>query len=261
MTKLALITGASSGIGKELAKIHAERGGDLVLVARREDKLAELKAEIESEHKSNVTTISKDLSKSGSAKELYDQVKSSNSEVDYLINNAGFGLRGKFHELPLLRQQEMMHLNMVSLTELMYFFLPEMIERNSGKILNVSSTASFMPGPLQAVYFASKSYVQFLSNAIAEELHDSSVTVTNLMPGATDTEFAKTAGMEKTKLFREASSPEVVAEDGYEGMLQGELDVVSGVTTRDKVTLSLVPFLPKRLLLKQVRQVQEIRKR
>ena len=155
----------------------------------------------------------------------------------------------------------MMHLNMVSLTELMYFFLPEMIERNSGKILNVSSTASFMPGPLQAVYFASKSYVQFLSNAIAEELHDSSVTVTNLMPGATDTEFAKTAGMEKTKLFREASSPEVVAEDGYEGMLQGELDVVSGVTTRDKVTLSLVPFLPKRLLLKQVRQVQEIRKR
>ncbi len=261
MKTLALITGASSGIGKELARIHAERGGDLVLVARREDKLAELKAEIESEHKSNVTTISKDLSKSGSAKELYDQVKSANLQVDYLINNAGFGLRGKFHELPLSRQQEMMHLNMVSLTELMYLFLPEMIERNSGKILNVSSTASFMPGPLQAVYFASKSYVQFLSNAIAEELHDSNVTVTNLMPGATDTEFAKTAGMEKTKLFKEASSPEIVAKAGYEGMLQGELDVVSGVTTRDKVTLSLVPFLPKRLLLKQVRQVQEVRKR
>ncbi len=261
MKKLALITGASSGIGKEFAKIHAEKGGDLILVARREDKLAELKKEIQSQHNREVTTISKDLSKSGSAKELYDQVKSANLEVDYLINNAGFGLRGKFHELSLSRQQEMMQLNMVSLTELMYLFLPEMIERNSGRILNVSSTASFMPGPLQAVYFASKSYVQFLSNAVAEELHNSGVTVTNLMPGATDTEFAKTAGMEKTKLFREASSPGIVAEEGYEGMLQGELDVVSGASTRYKMTLSMVPFLPKKLLLKQVRQAQEIRKR
>ncbi len=260
MNRFALITGASSGIGKELAKIHAERGGDLILVARREDKLAELKKEIQSEHNSEVKTISKDLSKSGSAKQLYDEVRSANLQVDYLINNAGFGLRGKFHELSLSRQQEMMHLNMVSLTELMYLFLPEMIERNSGRILNVSSTASFMPGPLQAVYFASKSYVQFLSNAVAEELHDSGVTVTNLMPGATETEFAKTAGMEKTKLFKEASAPKTVAEEGYEGMLKGELDVVSGVTTRDKITLSMVPIFPKKLLLKQVRQMQEIRK-
>ncbi len=261
MKRLALITGASSGIGKELAKIHAETGGDLILVARREEKLAQLAGEIQSEHNSEVTTIVKDLSQSGSAKELFDEVRNKKLQVDYLINNAGFGLRGKFHELPLSRQQEMMHLNMVSLTELMHFFLPGMIKRHSGKILNVSSTASFMPGPLQAVYFATKSYVQFLSNAVAEELHDSGVTVTNLMPGATDTEFAKTAGMEKTKLFNEASSAEVVAREGYEGLLEGELDVISGVTTRDKITLSMVPFIPKRLVLKQVRQVQEIRKR
>lgn len=261
MKRLALITGASSGIGKELALIHAEKGGDLILVARRKDKLAELQQEIQSEHNSDVTTIIKDLSKSGSAKELYDEVRNTNLQVDYLINNAGFGLRGKFHELSLSRQQEMMHLNMVSLTELMHLFLPAMIERNSGRILNVSSTASFMPGPLQAVYFASKSYVQFLSNAIAEELRGSGVTLTNLMPGATDTEFARTAGMEKTKLFKEASSPEIVAEEGYEGMLRGELDVVSGVTARDKITLAMVPFVPKKLLLKQVRQVQEVRRK
>lgn len=261
MERLALITGASSGIGKELARIHADRGGDLVLVARREDKLAELKKEIESEHGSEVTTIIKDLSKSGSARELYGEVKNAKLQVDYLINNAGFGLRGKFHELPLSRQQEMMHLNMVSPTELMYLFLSDMTARKSGRILNVSSTASFMPGPLQAVYFATKSYVQFLSNAVAEELQGSGVTVTNLMPGATDTEFAKTAGMEKTRLFKKASSPEVVAKEGYEGMLAGELDVVSGVNTKDKIALSMVPFVPKRFLLKQVRHVQETRRK
>lgn len=261
MKKLALITGASSGIGKELARIHAERGGDLIIVARREDKLAGLKKEIQSEHKVKVMTISKDLSKSGSAKELYDEVRKKRLHVDYLINNAGFGLRGKFHELSLTRQQEMMHLNMVSLTELMHLFLAEMISRKNGRILNVSSTASYMPGPLQAVYFASKSYVQFLSNAVAEELHGSGVTVTNLMPGATDSEFAKTAGMEKTKLFRQTTSPEIVANDGYEGMLEGELDVVSGVTIPDKISLSMLPFLPKRLVLKQIRHMQEIGKR
>lgn len=261
MERLALITGASSGIGKELARIHADRGGDLVLVARREGKLAELRKEIQSEHSREVTIINKDLSKSGSARELYDEVRKARLQVDYLINNAGFGLRGKFHELPLSRQQEMMHLNMASLTELMYLFLSDMTARKSGRILNVSSTASFMPGPLQAVYFATKSYVQFLSNAVAEELQGSGVTVTNLMPGATDTEFAKTAGMEKTRLFKEASSPEVVAKEGYEGMLAGELDVVSGVNAKDKIALSMVPFVPKRFLLKQVRHVQETRRK
>jgi len=258
MKKTALITGASSGIGKELAKIHAEKGGDLIIVARRESNLLELKNEIESTHKVNVLPIVKDLSKPNASKELYDEVKGKGLQVDYLINNAGFGLRGKFHELPLERQQQMMHLNMIAVTELMHLFLPEMVQRNSGKILNNSSTASYMPGPLQAIYYATKSYVQFLSNAIAEELHDTNVTVTNLMPGATETEFAKTSGMDKTEVFKNTFPARGVAEDGYEAMLQGKLDVVSGLSFAQKMMLSMIPITPKKVLLKQIRKMQEV---
>jgi len=258
MNKTALITGASSGIGKELALIHAEKGGDLIIVARRENKLTELKKNIENKHDVKVYTIAKDLSKIGSAKALYDDVKKQNIQVDYLINNAGFGLRGKYHELPWDRQQQMMNLNMIAVSELIYLFLPEMVKRNSGKILNNSSTASYMPGPLQSVYFATKSYVQFLSNAIAEELHDTKVTVTNLMPGATDTEFAKTADMDKTEMFKKTFSPRKVAEDGYEAMLKGKLDVVSGLTFSQKMMLSMVAITPKKVLLKQIRKMQEV---
>jgi len=258
MNKIALITGASSGIGKELAKIHAEQGGDLIIVARREEKLTALKNELEKEHNVKVTPLAKDLSIPGAAQELYQEVKEAKLQVDYLINNAGFGLRGKFHELDWARQQQMIHLNMVALTELMYLFLPEMVERNQGKILNTSSTASYMPGPLQAVYYASKSYVNFLGNAIAEELHDTQVTVTTLMPGATETEFAKTADMDKTNLFQKAVSPRGVAQDGYDAMLKGDLNVVSGLTFPQKLMISMIPFTPKKMLLKQVRQLQEV---
>ena len=254
----ALITGASSGIGKELATIHAEKGGDLIIVARRQEKLDELKLELEAKYNVNVITIVKDLSISGAAKELYVEVKDIGLQVDYLINNAGFGLRGKFHELNWKRQQQMINLNMTALTELMYLFLPEMVKRNSGKILNTSSTASFMPGPLQAVYFASKAYVTFLSNAVAEELHDTNVTITNLMPGATETEFATTSGMDKTDLFDKTVTARSVAEDGYEGMLKGKLDVVSGLTFSQNVMMKMIPFTPKKMVLKQIREMQEV---
>lgn len=257
--KTALITGASSGIGKELARIHAEKGGNLIIVARRQEKLNELKHELEQAYKTQVTTIVKDLSVAGSAEELFDYINSNGMQVDYLINNAGFGLRGKFHELSLERQQQMMQLNMVSLTELMYLFLPQMVERNSGKILNVSSTASFMPGPLQAIYFATKSYVQFLSNAVAEELHGTNVTVTNLMPGATETEFAKTSGMDKTDLFSKTVTARSVAEDGYQAMIDGKLDIVSGLTFAQKLMMKSIPFTPKKMLLKQIRGMQEVK--
>ena len=142
MKKIALITGASSGIGKELAHIHAEKGGDLVIVARRADKLKELKEDLEQNHAATVCTIVKDLSVPGSAREVYDKVKSAGIEVDYLINNAGFGLRGKFHELTWERQNQMMQLNMVALSEMTYLFLPDMVKRNSGRVLNNTSTAS-----------------------------------------------------------------------------------------------------------------------
>jgi short-subunit dehydrogenase len=258
MKKVALITGASSGIGKELAYIHAEYGGDLIVVARRENKLLELKSELESKFKISVATIEQDLSQTGSASVLFEKVQNSGIQVDYLINNAGFGLRGKFYELDWKRQQQMMQLNMVSLSELTYLFLPKFIERNSGKILNTSSTASFMPGPLQAVYFATKAYVTFLSNALSEELNGTNITVTNLMPGATATEFASTSGMDKTQLFNKTATARSVAEDGYSGMLAGKMDVISGVTTAQKIMMNMIPFTPKKMLLKQVRQMQEI---
>ncbi|WP_353779729.1 SDR family NAD(P)-dependent oxidoreductase [Winogradskyella sp. 3972H.M.0a.05] len=258
MSTTALITGASSGIGKELARIHAESGGNVIIVARRQEKLNDLKAELEQKHNVKVMTIVKDLSKPEAARELFTEVKQTGIQVDYLINNAGFGLRGKFHELSWERQQQMINLNMAALTELMYLFLPEMIKRNSGKILNTSSTASFMPGPLQAIYFASKAYVTYLGNAIAEELHDTNVTVTTLMPGATETEFAATSGMDETGLFEKTVTARSVAEDGYNGMIKGKLDVVSGLTFMQNIMMKSLPFTPKKMVLKQIRQMQEV---
>jgi short-subunit dehydrogenase len=258
MSKTALITGASSGIGKELARIHAENGGNLIIVARRGENLIELKNELEKKHNIQVTTLIKDLSIVGVAKEIYEEVKALNIQVDYLMNNAGFGLRGKFHELDWARQQQMINLNMVSLTELMYLFLPEMIVRNEGKILNVSSTAAFFPGPLQAIYYATKSYVNFLSNAVSEELHDTNISVSTLMPGATETEFAKTADMDKSSMFAKTVSARSVAQAGYDGMLDGKLNIISGLTFSQKTMVSMIPFIPKKVMLKQVRQMQEV---
>ncbi len=258
MKKVALITGASSGIGKELAGIHAEQGGDLVIVSRREDKLNELKSELEVKHPVQVTVIPKDLTRLEAAQEIYAEVKSGGIEVEYLINNAGFGGRGKFHERAWEQDLAMIQLNIVTLTALSRFFLPDFVRRNSGRILNVSSTASLMPGPLQAVYYATKAYVTFFSNALAEELHKTDVTVTALLPGATETEFARTSGMDKTNLFKKTASPRAVAQDGYDAMLAGKLDVISGVTFGQRIMMATIPFMPKKMLLGQIRKMQEI---
>lgn len=257
MKNTALITGASSGIGKELAIIHAERGGNLVLVARGKDKLNELKVELEKKHEVLVSIIQKDLSVTGAAKELFNEVQSLGVQVDYLMNNAGFGLVGKFHELPWERQMQMINLNMIALTELTYLFLQEMVARNNGKILNTSSTAGLIPGPLQAVYFASKAYVSSFSNAIAEELYDKNITVTALLPGATETGFAKTSGVDKTAIYSNPASARSVAVDGYNAMIKGKLEVISVSSRSQKMQLSLIPFFPKKMILKQTRQMQE----
>jgi short-subunit dehydrogenase len=256
--KTALITGASTGIGKELARIHAEKGGDLIIVARNKEKLDELKAELKEKYSIQVIVIAKDLSLPEAPREIYDEVKKAGTAIDYLINNAGFGGRGKFHERAWEQDLTMINLNIVALTALTRFFLPDFILRKEGRILNVSSTASFMPGPLQAVYYATKAYVTFFSNAIAEELHDTNITVTTLMPGATETEFARVSGMDKTTLFKKTASARSVAEDGYNGMLKGKLDVVSGLTGPQKMMMAIIPFMPKKMLLKQVRQMQEV---
>lgn len=259
MKNTALITGASSGIGKEMAIIHAQKGGDLVLVARRKDKLEELKNKIEKTYNVKVKFLVKDLSDLETPKEIYNELKEKGIQIDILINNAGFGALGKFHELDLNRQISMINLNVTSLTILTHLFLPDFIGRNQGKVLNTSSTASFMPGPLQAVYFATKAYVTSFSNALSEELSKTNVTVTNLMPGATESEFGATSGMDKTEMFQQTATSKSVAEDGYYGMLKGKMDVISGLTFGQKAMMSMIPFTPKKMLLKQIHKMQEVK--
>lgn len=257
MEKVALITGASSGIGKEVARIHAENGRDLVLVARSAGKLEALKNELEQKFNIQVMLVVKDLSQPDAPKEVYDEVIKAGIEVEYLINNAGFGGLGKFHEREWEKDLAMINLNITALTALTRFFLPDFVQRNRGKILNVSSTASLMPGPLQAVYYASKAFVTYFSNAIAQELHDTNITVTNLMPGATATEFGAVSGMDKTVLFNKTASARKVAEDGYKGMMKGKLDVITGITGGQKIMMSMIPLMPKKALLKQVYSMQQ----
>ena len=256
--KTALITGASSGIGKAFAQIHAERGGNVVIVARREDKLNALKAELEGKHNVQVTVIVKDLTQPNAPRELYNEVKAAGITVDYLINNAGFGGRGKFHERDWETDQAMIQLNVMALTALTRYFLPDFVARNTGRILNVSSTAALVPGPLQAVYYATKAFVTSFSNALAEELHDTNITVTALMPGATETEFAKTSDMDRTTLFDSPFSARAVAEDGYNAMLAGTLNILAGVSAAQRVVMGIAPFLPTKITLRQIRQMQEV---
>ncbi|MGL1885608.1 MAG: SDR family oxidoreductase [Reichenbachiella sp.] len=258
MNNTALITGASTGIGLEMAKLHAATKGDLIIVARSEGKLNELKSQLEKEYGIEVLTIVKDLSVANAAEEVYNEVTKADIKINFLINNAGFGGLGKFHERNWADDQMMINLNIIALTALTRFFLPDMVKRNAGKILNVSSTASLLPGPLQAVYFATKAYVTSFSNAIAEELHDTNITVTALLPGATETEFAKTAGMEKSSLFKKTVSAYSVAKDGYEAMMAGKLNVISGISLSQKIMMATIPLTPKKLVLSQMRKMQEI---
>ncbi|MEM6912335.1 MAG: SDR family oxidoreductase [Verrucomicrobiota bacterium] len=259
MAQTALITGASSGIGKELAQIHAERGGDLILVARREDKLLELQSQLESEHSTRVRLFPMDLTEPSAPGTLFQALQTESIGVDFLINNAGFGGLGLFHERPWAQDLAMIQLNIVALTELCRLFLPVFLERGEGRILNVSSTASLPPGgPLQAVYFATKHYVTALSYGLAGELSGSPVTVTNLQPGATATEFASAAHMEDSALFSQAASARSVAQDGYQGLLAGKLAVVTGLTTSQKFLMTAMPFLPKKFVLQQIKKMQEL---
>ena len=259
MNKTALITGASSGIGRALATIHAKAGGDLVIVARREKALQELKEVLERDYKINVFVIVKDLTKGNAVNDIYKVIQEEKITIDFLINNAGFGGHGLFYERDWKEDLAMIQLNIVALTALSRKFLPDMVTRDSGRILNVSSTASLMSGPLQAVYFATKAYVTSFSNALAEELRDTKVTVTNLMPGATDTDFANVSGMDKTALFKNPFTPQEVAQAAYNGMLKGKLDVISGLTLSQKLMMKTIPITPKKLVLSQIRKMQEIK--
>lgn len=258
MKNTALITGASAGLGKEFARIHASRKGDLIIIARREETLNALKEELESKYGVTVKVIVKDLSHQTAAKEIYDAVKAEGIQVDYLINNAGFGGQGNFHERGFEADMAMVNVNIVALTALTKLYLPDFVARNSGKILNVSSVASLTPGPLQAVYFATKAYVTSFTNAVYCEVADTNVTVTNLMPGATITEFAQTSGLDKSRLFYKAATAESVARKGYRAMLDGRMDVVAGLNPVMRLILKLMPLFPKRSVMAVVKKGQTV---
>ena len=242
MGNVALITGASAGLGVEMARIHASRGGDLILVARRGDRLEELGRELSAAHGVQVDSIVLDLSTPEAAVDLHWQVRSRNVAVDQLINNAGFGAHGSFTEIGTVRYQEMIRLNISTLVGLTHLFLPEMVQRGGGQVMNVASMAGFLPGPFMAVYYATKAFVISFSEAIAEELDGTGVTVTALCPRATRTEFATVAGMQHTGMFDDADSAPEVAAYGYDAMLRGEVIAIPGFVARMKIqALRLLP--------------------
>ncbi len=257
MSNTALITGASSGIGREFARLHARKGGDVIITARREEELDALKAELEGEHNVKVTTIPLDLGAEGGAQKLYDAVKEAGIQVDILINNAGFGGHGKFIERDLEADQAMIDLNVDAVVGLCHLFGKDMVAQGGGKILNVSSTAAHMPGPLQATYFATKAFVSSFSQALAEEMKGDRVTITALEPGYVDTGFADAADLGGTSMVNQKGmSAAQTAKIGYDAMRQGKLTVIN--EGRLGFMLNWVmPFLPQKAKLSMVRKMQE----
>jgi short-subunit dehydrogenase len=233
MDKTALITGASSGIGYELSKLFAADGTNLVLVARNEQRLNEIASDLAQTYGVRVTVLAKDLSDPASPGEIAAALQAQSIGVDVLVNNAGFGTYGPFAEIDWAEELRMLHVNVVSLTHLTKLFLPGMIERRSGRILNVGSTGSFAPGPLMATYCATKAYVLSLSEAISEEVRGTGVTVTALCPGVTRTGFQARAKVEHIQLTGGSMmSAREVAEMGYKALLRGQAVVVPGFLNR-----------------------------
>jgi uncharacterized protein len=228
--KTALITGGSGGIGHELATLFAKDHHNLVLIARSADKLTRVADELRRQFGVSARAIPLDLTASPAPQFLFDQLQREGIAVDILVNNAGYGVFGEFAKIPLEPELGQIQLNVTALTHLTKLFLGPMLERRSGKILNVASTAGFQPGPLMAVYYATKAYVISFSEALANELKDSGVTVTCLCPGVTDTGFQGRAGTEKTILFKKLRpmDAQTVARDGYRGLMSGKTLVISG---------------------------------
>lgn len=255
MSNTALITGASNGIGLELAKIHASKGGDLVLVARNKTKLDQLKSELEIEFDVSVYTIGKDLSVNNSAQEVYDETTKQNIQVDYLINNAGFGNFGMFAETDWNKELQMINLNITTLTLFTKLYLQDMIIRGSGKIMNVASTAAFQSGPTMAVYFATKAYVLSFTEAVSNEVSGKGVFITALCPGATETGFQAAGAMDESKLFKDKKLPTAkeVAEYGYSSMMQGKSVAIHGIM--NYIMSNAIRFIPRAMVLKVSRKI------
>lgn len=229
--KTALVTGASAGLGKELAGLFAKDGHDLVLVARSETKLRTLAGDLGRAHGITAHVVTADLGEARAAAHVFEETKKLGVAVDFLANNAGFGSNGAFLDLDLAREKEMIAVNCTSLLELTHRYAAPMRERGFGRVLNIASTAGFQPGPFMATYYATKAFVVSFSEALAHELQGSGVTVTCHCPGATATDFASTAGNDKTKLFQRSGVADAkhVALHAYRAMMKGEIISVHGV--------------------------------
>lgn len=255
MPNTALITGASGGIGRALADYHASKGGDLILVARGTDALNTAKADIEAAHGVSVHVITQDLGAQGGADALVKAVEDAGLTVDILINNAGFGGRGTHTDRPLDDELAMIDLNVKALVTLTHAFGAKMATNGGGKILQVGSTAGFMPGPQQAVYFATKAFVNSFSQAIDYELRDKGVTSTVLAPGYVETDFAKRADLEGTKLTASGATPESVAKYGYDAMMAGKLVAINERPLGFMINW-IIPLLPRRMAMKMIGDMQ-----
>jgi uncharacterized protein len=228
-----LVTGASSGIGRELARCFAGEGCKLILVARKRDLLNSLAEDLHRAYKTHAEVLPADLAEPAAPARLYAHLETAGTKVDVLVNNAGIGSKGRFAELPLARQLEMLQVNLTALTHLTRLFLPGMLARRRGGVLNVASTASFQPGPGMAVYYASKAYVLSFSEAVAEEVAGSGVQVTVLCPGPTATNFFGAAGSKPSRFFdKVAMSAEAVARIGHKAFRRGRVVSIAGASNR-----------------------------
>ena len=251
-----LITGASGGIGYELAKLFARDHHDLILIARSGDKLAQIATELRAQNVT-VKTIALDLATPLAPKFLFDQLQPEGVAIDILINNAGFGAFGEFAQMSNDEIFGQIQLNIISLTELTRLFLPAMLARRTGRIMNVASTAGFQPGPLMAVYYATKAYVISFSEALANEVRNSGVTVTCFCPGATHTGFAKRAGNDKSRVFKQLGAMNVkrVALDGYRAVMEGRTLAISGA--HNWLVAQSTRFAPRKLVTAISRWISE----
>ncbi|WP_201714207.1 SDR family NAD(P)-dependent oxidoreductase [Rossellomorea arthrocnemi] len=257
MNKTVLITGASSGIGLNFSHKFAGSGHDVILVARSEGKLMNLSREIESKYGVKAHVLTSDLSNPEAPKKLYEEVKAKGINVDILINNAGFGLFGEFEETEMSKELDMIQVNITALTELSKYLGKEMVMRKSGQIVNVASTAAFQPGPLMAVYYATKAYVLSLSEALANEWAPHGVKVSALCPGATKTGFSDAAELQSSKLFQSGvMSVEDVVEEGFKQMMTNTKTViVPGM--KNRILTQSIRFMPRKMVTSIVRKVQE----